>query len=966
MRNRGTLILLIITFLVLGLGSGLLYLKTQKAAEQLRQLAERTLTRQLDLPVQIGSASLSLLHSSVELHQITVGELPPAIPSHGGSRLDRPLLMVDRASAVFRLAALLRGAVQLRSLTLHAPSLQFTDTSASLSSLSTLASGLGKTSDDRPTEEFPILLERGAVAYRSAASPLSVHIGGLGGRLFWTAPDRPTVELAADDVAVRIGTCELRNIRLHTRAHPFGNGVRVEQIAVAKAGSSLAITGALGIGADAAQTDLSITGELAPEALPFPRGGQTASMGNLVVKGRIINEPVSRTVLASLLLEDGTGALVGQSNATIQHGLFTLTRLSLSRGNSRLAVTGTMDLERKISNLHLDLRGRLEDLAGWFRTEIPIAGPLGLDLRIIGTGSDLTGEGRLEIPQAKIGSEQIERLVAGLTVTETGLAIPSLTGRYHGIPFTASASVEAGGAYRFALLPTKIDVVSIRRLAEYGGRGTIVVSLAGSGQGLEPHIDGELTLHDLALREVRLGRGQIRFTLEDGRWRWTLAGSRTLQATGVAPLLLAGPLQIDASATDMDLALLFQALRPRMRVPVTARVDGRLRVVGTLPELSDLTGRIDLDDLRGTAGSTPLGLRQPTRIMLEPETLHIDSLGLIGPGLSLTLTGGIRPGGRLDLSLSGYAPFDVIKPWVPAVRDLQGAPKLQLSLVGELKAVRVTGRAELTQIRVQPKIIPIWIFAEAGEVTFNNDRVRYTVAEGSLAEGGLKGEGIAQRDGGSWHHTLEFNIDRAQLDSINDQLLPERRWVTGELSTRVALAFDTTPHRATVPSLQGQLITRLKGGSLSHYPALIRLFGLLGAPAQPYRLPDLTRERMPYRKITADITVKDGIMHTTNLLLDSQVMRLTGVGQLRVADQHVALDLAVRPLQVLEQGIRRIPLLGRILPKTQSLAVTRFDMEGPWDDPTISVAPVKSLSHTLRDLLLLPLLAPWRLVAPDR
>lgn len=83
MRNRGTLILLIITFLVLGLGSGLLYLKTQKAAEQLRQLAERTLTRQLDLPVQIGSASLSLLHSSVELHQITVGELPPAIPSHG-------------------------------------------------------------------------------------------------------------------------------------------------------------------------------------------------------------------------------------------------------------------------------------------------------------------------------------------------------------------------------------------------------------------------------------------------------------------------------------------------------------------------------------------------------------------------------------------------------------------------------------------------------------------------------------------------------------------------------------------------------------------------------------------------------------------------------------------------------------------------------------------------------------------
>ncbi|MBZ0160249.1 MAG: hypothetical protein K8G79_08955, partial [bacterium] len=75
---------------------------------------------------------------------------------------------------------------------------------------------------------------------------------------------------------------------------------------------------------------------------------------------------------------------------------------------------------------------------------------------------------------------------------------------------------------------------------------------------------------------------------------------------------------------------------------------------------------------------------------------------------------------------------------------------------------------------------------------------------------------------------------------------------------------------------------------------------------------------------------------------------------------------AVRPLHVLERGIRKIPLLGRLLPKKQSLIVTHFDMEGPWDNPTITVAPVKSLSQTARDLLLFLLRAPWRAIAPSR
>jgi hypothetical protein len=46
--------------------------------------------------------------------------------------------------------------------------------------------------------------------------------------------------------------------------------------------------------------------------------------------------------------------------------------------------------------------------------------------------------------------------------------------------------------------------------------------------------------------------------------------------------------------------------------------------------------------------------------------------------------------------------------------------------------------------------------------------------------------------------------------------------------------------------------------------------------------------------------------------------------------------------------------------------VTYFRMDGPWADPHISVSPVKSLSQTVVDILLLPLRAPERVISPKQ
>ncbi len=172
------------------------------------------------------------------------------------------------------------------------------------------------------------------------------------------------------------------------------------------------------------------------------------------------------------------------------------------------------------------------------------------------------------------------------------------------------------------------------------------------------------------------------------------------------------------------------------------------------------------------------------------------------------------------------------------------------------------------------------------------------------------------------------------------------RWASGDFSVRGTLDFETGPGRPPLRTLAGTLSAALEGGSLFH-------------------LSDLARERMPYRRISTDFTVAQGVMETKNLVLDSEVVRVSGVGTVRIPEQTVEFDLGVKPLQALEGGIRKVPVLRRLLPESQGLAVVYFKLEGPWTAPKVSVAPVKSLSLTVVDLLLFLLRAPDRLLVPE-
>ena len=755
--------------------------------------------------------------------------------------------------------------------------------------------------------------------------------------------------------------------------------LRVERVSLSRGQSRVALRGTVDLRTQAlALTAAATVADLAKDLWPREVKGLG---GRLSVTGRVgqtLREPLFRGRVSVKNVRFG-GWRADLVEGPVEAGVWRLASraLRLSAGRTAATLSGEVELadadlawERWWDNLHLDLkadlRGRIEDVGAWSPKDWPVSGPILFRARLEGTPSTLEGGGELEMRELRVGVERFEALRAALTFRGSELNVPRLTARRGGVPIQAEGAIDVSGRYRYSLLPVSLDLRTLLGLASLGVRGGAVLRLRGAGQWPEPRIEGELALTDSVFRDVKAGNGSARFALDGREWHWDLSLAQGLRVRGVMPVGLAGQLQAEVTATSLDLMPLLPGLGAQLPFPLTARADGRATFRGALPGLRDLAGRIELPALRGEAGGVPWRARETARLGLEAGTLRFDSLDLVGPGLSVGIKGSLRPGERTDLYLTGYAPFAIVKPWVPPLADLRGRPDVRLALVGPPEDLRVTGRADLIHVDVKLRAVPIWISVGKGEVTFDNEGVQYVVREGTVAGGRLEGQGAGRRQDGRWGHTVDFRVDKAQLEPIYDQLQAGRRWASGDLFARGSLAFDAAPGQAALPTLQGRLALTLEGGSLSRYPALVRIFGLLGTLAQPFRLPDLTRERMPYHRISADFSVKDGVMETKDLLLDSEVVRVSGVGKIVLGDQSVNLDLAVRPLRVLEQGIRKVPLLGRLLPQEQSLVVAYFDMEGPWADPVISVAPVKSLSETVVDILLLLLRAPERVISPSR
>ncbi len=157
-------------------------------------------------------------------------------------------------------------------------------------------------------------------------------------------------------------------------------------------------------------------------------------------------------------------------------------------------------------------------------------------------------------------------------------------------------------------------------------------------------------------------------------------------------------------------------------------------------------------------------------------------------------------------------------------------------------------------------------------------------------------------------------------------------------------------------NINGAFNLRIEDGTINRMRILVQILNLLDLSRWfTLQLPDLTKQGIRFRAITADFKVTKGIYVTENLLVDSNDLRMSGAGKIDVPNDDIDLVVAVRPFAGIESAFNQVPILGRgVAAIMNSFLVGSFSIKGRIDEPAITAMPLGTLSEMFWSVLGIP------------
>jgi hypothetical protein len=150
----------------------------------------------------------------------------------------------------------------------------------------------------------------------------------------------------------------------------------------------------------------------------------------------------------------------------------------------------------------------------------------------------------------------------------------------------------------------------------------------------------------------------------------------------------------------------------------------------------------------------------------------------------------------------------------------------------------------------------------------------------------------------------------------------------------------------------------VRGGRLWKFGFITDIFSFVNVIS----LDELFKTGLPYKDIEGKFTMNRGIISISELTFDSDSLRMSAVGSMRVPQNTLDLTLALHPFVTIDKIITNIPIVGWIITgKEESTVSFYFDIEGPVSDPDITPLPVKTIEKGVLGILERLIKAPFSL-----
>ncbi|MGH7207940.1 MAG: AsmA-like C-terminal domain-containing protein, partial [Nitrospiraceae bacterium] len=332
-----------------------------------------------------------------------------------------------------------------------------------------------------------------------------------------------------------------------------------------------------------------------------------------------------------------------------------------------------------------------------------------------------------------------------------------------------------------------------------------------------------------------------------------------------------------------------------------------------------------------------------------------------------------------DVRLSG-----TVRNWheTPVITLKAESTKLDFDLLIP-KGGRSPGRDVLETLAATSQLVAT-VGIERGEYhqfSFTELSGRVTIRDGVLDVDRLNGES----DGGRVAGRLVVRVPRekpaeaevsVRIDGLPflkfSQLMGEKHLVSGELSATGTVQGHGNHPRGVLPTLNGKVELLIKQGRIQKGTVVPKIVMMLNLPMLLQGKVDLTRDGMPFDKITGTFSVTNGVVSSENFVMDSPVMKMSAAGTYDLPKDQLEVVYAVSPLGSYSQFLKSIPLFGKLFAgERKGIDTALFEVKGSLQGPKVTYLPLRSFATGLTgvaqlafDVLKNTILLPKELIAP--
>lgn len=168
--------------------------------------------------------------------------------------------------------------------------------------------------------------------------------------------------------------------------------------------------------------------------------------------------------------------------------------------------------------------------------------------------------------------------------------------------------------------------------------------------------------------------------------------------------------------------------------------------------------------------------------------------------------------------------------------------------------------------------------------------------------------------------------------------------IEGKGSVSADLRFVGREEKDLLASATGNVKITSQKGVIKRWNLISKLLALTNVYDLFRGRVDLTQRGLSYNRLSTTLEGQNGVFQTSNFLIDSPSMIITGRGTIDVGGKTVDGRMLVSPLVMLDRVIDWIPLIRNVFrEKKTGVLFFIYDVRGSMDDPEISSSYVESM-----------------------